>query len=202
MNKAPSFGRDHIYVNLCGNEGTNKWAAQQGGFNGVEGPQSATSYLNRAATVPPRISSLLMKTPLVHSHKRIQFQQLGQLQRNKCVCVRGVVPENTCLPVANSNNSGSCESAVAPLLKTELDTDQSPGSWLWWATPCWNSAGSVFFSVTTSLPVPVTSCGDRILWSLLTGADLARQLEDKPGFRSKSTRQNAGAHMQRKGDVG
>lgn len=91
MNKVPSFDCDHTYVNMCGNESTNKWAAQQGEFNGVEGPQSAISYLNRAATVPPRISSLLVKTPLVHSHKRIQFQQLGQLQRNKCVCEGGGV---------------------------------------------------------------------------------------------------------------
>lgn len=38
--------------------------------------------------------------------------------------------ENTYLPVANSNNSGSPGSAVTPLLKTELDTEQSPDSWV------------------------------------------------------------------------
>lgn len=110
------------YVKLCGNEGSNKWAAQQGEFRSVETLQSAVGYLNRAASVPPRISSLLMKTPLVRSHKRIQFQQLGQLQRNKGG--RGEsVSENTDLPVANSSNSGSCGSAVTPLLKAELDTN-------------------------------------------------------------------------------
>lgn len=111
------------HVKLCGNEGSNKWAAQQGEFRSVETLQSAVGYLNRAATVPPRISSLLMKTPLVRSHKRIQFQQLGQLQRNKGGRGGGgSVSENTDLPVANSSNSGGCGSAVTPLLKAEPDT--------------------------------------------------------------------------------
>lgn len=111
------------HVNLCGNEGANKWAAQQGEFKGVERLQSAVSHLHRAAAVPPRFSSLLMKTPLVHSHKRIRFQQFVQLQRKKCVRLgMGGSSENTYLPVANSSNNESCGDAVTPLLKVELDT--------------------------------------------------------------------------------
>jgi len=93
-------------VNLCGNEGAKKWAAQQGEFKRVERLRGAIRHLGGAAAVPPGLSSLLMKTPLVRSHKRIPFQQLSQLQRKKCVHV-GAVSEDTCLPVVDSRSSGS-----------------------------------------------------------------------------------------------
>lgn len=170
-----------ISVNLCGKKSTNQWPAQQGEFSGVEGSLSTISYLNRAATVLSRISCLLMKTPLVHSHKRIQFQQLGQLQRNKCVCLK--IP--ICLPPAVT-----AVGAVEVLL--HLCWKQS------WTQSSLQIAGSggqhparivlaCFFWCNYVIPYPcdwfVMCCGGRILWSQLPGADLARQLQDKPDSR-------------------
>lgn len=52
MTKVPPVLTVTTRVNLRGNDGADRWAAQQGELKGVERHQSAVRYLNRALTVP------------------------------------------------------------------------------------------------------------------------------------------------------